>query len=162
MMSEVGISKYFFLFLLILLVTLGAGDSHASSETWIQPIDGLRLGLRIPILNYKDSNAFQLSIIFENLGKEKMIILPESIHRNYQVKGHGAAKYVPFPGPPISPWRDAFTLLPGRKNEMKLVGMRDRDGIWILEPGTYHLSIRYIVPQNLISAYANDDSMTTK
>ena len=155
-MSEVGISKYSYLYFLILLVALSAGKSDATTETWMQPINGLRLWLHISTPNYKDPNAFQLSIFFENMGKGKIIILPESIHRNYQAIGQGAAKYVPYPGPRISPWRDAFPLLPGRKNEIKLMGMRDRDGIWVLEPGAYNLSIRYIVLQDLISAYARD------
>jgi len=155
-MGKVGNSKYSFLYLLILIVILSAGKCEATAELWTQPMDGLRLGLSTSTPIYKDPNIFQLSIVFQNLGKEKIIILTESIHRNYQVKGHGAAKYVPFPGPPISPWRGAFPLLPGQKNEIKYVGMRDRDGIWVLEPGTYNLSIQYVVPQDLISAYARD------
>jgi hypothetical protein len=34
--------------------------------------------------------------------------------------------------------------------------MRDGDGIWILEPGIYDLSIRYIVPRDWVEAYARD------
>jgi hypothetical protein len=155
-MGKVGISKYSYLYLLILIVTVGAGNSPATTETWTQPINGLRLGLYTPVPNYKDFNSFQLSVIFENVGKEKIIILPQSIRRNYQSKGHGAAKYIPFPGPRIYPLKDAFTLLPGQKNEINLVGMRDGDGIWMLEPGTYDLSIRYTVSQDLVSSYARD------
>jgi len=156
MMSEVGISKYFYLYFLILLATLGAGNSQATTETWTQPINGLRLGLYTPTPNYKDLNSFQLSVIFENVGKDKIIILPQSIHRNYQSRDQGTAKYVPFPGPRMSPWKDAFTLFPGHKNKIKLVGMRDGDGIWGLEPGTYDLSIRYIVPRDWVETYARD------
>jgi hypothetical protein len=156
MMSEVGISKYFCLYSLILIVTLGAGNSPTTTETWTQPIDGLRLRLYTPTPNYKDFNSFQLSVIFENVGKEKIIILPQSIRRNYQSKGQGATKYVPFPGPRLSPWKDAFTLMPGQRNELKFLGMRDGDGIWILEPGIYDLSIRYIVPRDWVEAYARD------
>lgn len=155
-MGKVGISKYSYLYLLILIVTLGAGNSDAITETWTQPIDGLRLGLYTPTPNYKDFNSFQLSVIFENVGKEKIIILPQSIRRNYQSKGHGAAKYIPFPGPRIYPLKDAFTLLPGQRDEINFVGMRDGDGIWILEPGTYDLSVRYTVSQDLVSSYARD------
>ena len=155
-MGKVGIFKHYYLYLLILIVILGAGNSDATTETWTQPLDGLRLALYVSTPIYKDPNTFLLSIVFENLGKEKIIILPESIHRNYQVKGHGAAKYVPFPGPPISPWRGAFPLLPGQKNEIKYVGMRDRDGIWVLEPGTYNLSMQFIVPQDLAVGYGRE------
>jgi len=153
-----GISspKFFYLYLFILSVTVGVGDSPATTETWTQPINGLRLGLYTPAPNYKDFNSFQLSVIFENLGKEKIVILPQSIRRNYQSKGHGAAKYVPFPGPRIYPLKDAFTLLPGQRNEINFVGMRDGDGIWTLEPGPYDLSIRYTVSQDLVSSYARD------
>ncbi len=153
-----GISppKFFYLYLFILSVTVGVGDSPATTETWTQPIDGVRLGLYTPTPNYKDFNSFQLSVIFENVGKEKIVILPQSIRRNYQSKGHGAAKYIPFPGPRIYPLKDAFTLLPGQRSEINFVGMRDGDGIWMLEPGTYDLSIRYTVSQDLVSSYARD------
>jgi hypothetical protein len=148
--------KFFYLYLFILSVTVGLGNSHAATEPWTQPIDGLRLGLYTPAPNYKDFNSLQLSVIFENVGKEKIVILPQSIRRNYQSKGHGAAKYVPFPGPRIYPLKDAFTLLPGQRNEINFVGMRDGDGVWMLESGTYDLSIRYNVSQDLVSSYVRD------
>jgi hypothetical protein len=142
---------------------MGAEYSYAqgrlnelATETWTQPVNGVRISVYTPTQNYKDPNTFQLSVLFENLGKEKLIILPGSMNWNYQSRDQGTAIYVPFPGPRISPWRDAFTLLPDRKNEMKLVGMRDGDGLWVLEPGTYDLSIRYIVPQDRAAAYARD------
>ena len=148
--------KFFYLYLLILFVTVSVGDSHATTETWTQPVDGLRLGLYTPTPNYKDFNSFQLSVIFENVGKEKIVILPQSIRRNYQSKGHSAAEYVPFPGPRIYPLKDAFTLLPGQRNGVNFVGMQDGDGIWKLEPGSYDLSIRYTVSQDLVLSYARD------
>jgi hypothetical protein len=156
MMGELGHSKYSYLYLLILIVILSAGKCDATTDTWTQPMDGLRLGLSISTPIYKDPNIFQLSIVFQNLGKEKIIILPESTRRIYQVKGQGVAKYVPFPGPPIPPWRGAFPLLPGQKNEIKYVGMKDRDGIWVLEPGTYNISIKYVVPQDLAVGYGRE------
>jgi hypothetical protein len=155
-MGEVSKFKYSCFYLLILIITLSAGKCDAAAELWTQPMDGLRIGLSTSTPIYKDPNIFQLSIIFQNLGKEKIIILPESTRRVYQGKGQGVPKYVPFPGPPISPWRGAFPLLPGHINEIKYVGMRDRDGIWVLEPGTYNLSKQYVVPQDLISAYVRD------
>jgi hypothetical protein len=153
-----GISppKFFYLYLFILSVTVGMENSHAATATWTQPIDGLRLGLYTPTPNYKDFNSFQLSVIFENAGKEKIVILPQSIRRNYQSRDQGTAKYIPFPGPRIYPLKDAFTLLPGQRNEIIFVGMRDGDGVWMLEPGTYNLSIRYNVSQDLVLSYARD------
>jgi len=153
-----GISrpKFFCLYLFILSVTVGVGDGHATKETWTQPIDGLRLGLYTPTPHYKDFNSFRLSVIFENVGKEKIVILPQSIRRNYRSKDHGAAKYIPFPGPRIYPLKDAFALLPGERNEINLVGMRDGDGIWMLEPGTYDLSIQYSASQDLVLSYTRD------
>lgn len=148
--------KFFYLYLFILSVAVGVGDSQAATETWTQPINGLRLGFYTSTPNYKDFNSFQLSVIFENVGKEKIIILPESIRRKYQAKGQGTAKYVPFPGPRMYPLKDAFTLLPGQRNEINFIGMRDGDGIWMLEPGTYDLSIWYTVSQDLVSSYARD------
>ncbi len=148
--------KFFFLYLFFLSVTVAVGDSRATTETWTQPIDGLRLGLYTPTPNYKDFNSFQLSVIFENVGKEKIVILPQSIRRNYESRGHGAVEYVPYPGPRIYPLKDAFTLLPGQRNGVNFVGMRYGDGIWKLEPGTYDLSIRYTVSQDLVLSYARD------
>jgi hypothetical protein len=157
MMRKAGIPKLLYFYPFIISVTLCIGHSHAIPETWTQPINGLRLSLHSPTQNYKDPNAFQLSVLFENVGKEKIIIiLPQSIRQNYEAKGRGTAKYIPFPGPRISPWKDAFTLLPGRRDEIKLVGMRDGDGIWKLEPGTYDFSARYIVPQDFVAAYIRD------
>jgi hypothetical protein len=116
-MSKVSTAKYFYPYLLVLSITMGAEYSHAqgrlnelATETWTQPINGLRLGLHVSIPIYKDPNTFQLSIVFENLGKEKITIIPQSLHRNYQARGQGATKYVPFPGPRLSPWKDASTL----------------------------------------------------
>jgi hypothetical protein len=154
--GELGRFKYSYLYLLILVVTLSVGKCDATAELWTQPMEGLRLGLYTPTPNYKDFNSFQLSVIFENMGKDRIIILPQSIRRDYQSKGHGAAKYVPFPGPRIYPLKDAFTLLPGQKNEINLVGIRDGDGLWVLDPGTYDLSVRYTVSQDLVSSYARD------
>ncbi len=153
-----GISspKFFYLYLCILSVTVGVGESFAATETWTQPIDGLLLGLYTSTPNYKDFNLFQLSVMFENVGKEKIVILPQSIRRHYESRGHGAAEYIPYPGPRIYPLKDAFTLLPGQRNEINFVGMRDGDGIWKLEPGPYDLSIRYIVSQDLVLSYARD------
>ena len=148
--------KFFYPYLFILFVTVGVGDSPATTETWTQPINGLRLGLYTSTPDYKDHNSFQLSVIFENVGKEKIVILPQSIRRKYKSRGHGVAEYIPFPGPRIYPLKDAFTLLPGQRNEINFVGMRDGDGIWKLEPGTYDLSIRYIVSQDLVLSYARD------
>jgi hypothetical protein len=148
--------KFICLYLFILCITVGVGYGHATKETWTQPVDGLRLGVYTSTSNYKDFNSCQLSVIFENVGKDRLIILPQSIRRNYQSKGQGAAKYVPFPGPRIYPLKDAFTLLPGQRNKINFVGMRDGDGIWMLEPGTYNLSIRYTVSQDLVSSYARD------
>jgi hypothetical protein len=156
MMRKAIIPKLLYFYPFIISVTLWVSHSHAIPEAWTQPINGLRLSLHSPPQNYKDPNAFQLSVVFENVGREKIVILPESIRREYQSKGHGKAKYVPFPGPRIYPLKDAFTLLPGQRNEMNLVGMRDGDGLWVLEPGTYDLSIRYTVDQDLVSSYARD------
>jgi hypothetical protein len=155
-MNKVFMHKLFYFYLLILSITLSFGYSQSATVSWTQPVNGLRLGIFTPTPNYGDPETFKLSLLFENLGKEKISVLSQSIRRNYQSKGQGTAKYVPFPGPRISPWKDIFTLLPGQRNEIKLVGMRDGDGIWVLEPGTYDLSIWYVVPQDLVSAYARD------
>ncbi len=155
-MGELVNSKYSYLYLLILTVTLIAGKCEAAAELWTQPMDGLCLGLSTSTRIYKDPNTFQLSIILPLRGKKKIMIIPESPRRIYQGKGQGVAKYVPFPGPPIYPWRGAFPLLPGQKNEIRYVGMRDRDGIWVLEPGPYNLSMQYIVPQELAGGYGRE------
>ena len=155
-MSKVGRPKFLYLYLFIVTTTLGIVYSHAATERWGNPVEGLRLSIDTPTLEYKDPNAFQLSVLFENVGKEKIVILPQSIRRNYESKGHGAAEYIPYPGPRIYPLKDAITLSPGQRNEINFVGMRDGDGIWKLEFGTYDLSIRYTVSQDLVSSYARD------
>jgi len=155
-MNKVGKLKFLYLYLFVLTTTLGIVYSHATTERWGNQVDGLRLSIYTPTPEYKDPNAFQLSVLFENVGKEKIVILPQSIRRNYESRGHGAAEYVPYPGPRIYPLKDAFTLLPGQRNEINFVGMRDGDGIWKLEPGTYDLSVRYTVSQDLVLSYARD------
>ena len=155
-MNKVGKLKFLYLYLLILITILGIVYSHATTERWDNQVDGLRLSIYTPTPEYKDPNAFQLSVLFENVGKEKIVILPQSIRRNYESRGHGAAEYVPYPGPRIYPLKDAFTLLPGQRNGVNFVGMQDGDGIWKLEPGSYDLSIRYTVSQDLVLSYARD------
>jgi hypothetical protein len=78
-MSKVGAAKYFYPYLLVLSITMGAEYSHPqgrlnepATETWTQPVNGVRIGIYTPTQNYKDPNAFQLSVLFENLGKEKL------------------------------------------------------------------------------------------
>jgi len=96
LMGEVGKSNILYLYLLILIFILGAGKCDASSrimdsaDGWASPwpfhLD--------PI--YKDPNTFQLSVVFQNLGKEKIVILPESTRRIYQGKARGCKNMAHF------------------------------------------------------------------
>ena len=67
----------------------------------------------------------------------------------------GVAQYSPFPGSPIRPWKDAFLLQPGQSRTLILRGMRDRDGVWNLEPGHYEMSIRLTVTPEAAKASAS-------
>jgi hypothetical protein len=91
-------------------------------------------------------------MILENNGGAPVIVLPQSLRRQYLSIGAGAARYSPYPGPPISPWKDAFLLRPGQSRTLTVRGMRDGDGVWNLEPGRYELSIRLSVTSDTVEA----------
>ncbi len=127
----------------------GVQGAPASAQDWSPAVRGLRLRVRSPNPSYDDPASFSLEVVFENAGDTPIGILPVYVRRRYRALGSGVARYVPYPGPPIYPWRGAFALGPGRRQTVKLLGMGDGDGIWALEPGTYELSVRYIVDEEV-------------
>ena len=91
---------------------------------------------------YEEPAEFELSVIFSSNCTAPVIVLPQSLRREYDSVESGVAQYSPFPGPPVKPWKDAFLLRPTKRKELTVRGMRDRDGVWKLEPGQYDVSIR--------------------
>jgi hypothetical protein len=94
---------------------------------------------------YEEPAKFELSVVLRNNGAAPVIVLPQSLRREYVSLDAGVARYSPYPGPPIKPWKDAFLLRPGESRTLAVRGMRDGDGVWNLEPGRYELSIRLSV-----------------
>jgi hypothetical protein len=101
---------------------------------------------------YGKPAEFQLSVVFRNDGEAPVIVLPQSLRRIYVSLDDGVARYSPYPGPPIKPWRDAFLLQPGQSRAIAVRAMRDRDGVWNLEPGRYELSVRLTVTPAAVEA----------
>jgi hypothetical protein len=90
---------------------------------------------------YDDPPAFELSVIVENRGGIPLVVLPQALRRVYSAVGSGSAEYTPYPGPPVPPWKGAFSLQPGQTRTLTFVGMRDGDGSWKIEPGRYELRV---------------------
>ncbi len=127
----------------------GVQASSDSAQSWTPAVRGLRLRVQSAAPTYDDAASFSLEVVFENVGDTPVGILPPVIRRRYRALGSGRATYIPYPGPPIYPWRGAFALGPGEVRSVTVVGMRDGDGIWALEPGAYELSVRYIVDESV-------------
>jgi hypothetical protein len=94
---------------------------------------------------YSEPAQFDLSVIMTNGGDAPLIVLPQSLRREYLSLESGTAHYSPYPGPPSKPWRDAFVLTPDQSHTWAVRGMGDGDGVWRLEPGRYELSARLSV-----------------
>jgi hypothetical protein len=105
---------------------------------------------------YAEPAKFEFSVIFRSNCSAPVIVLPQSLHREYVSVGSGAAQYSPFPGPPIKPWQDAFLLRPGQSQTLMIRGMHDGDGVWNLEPGRYEMSIRLAVTPETTKACASE------
>ena len=112
----------------------------------------LNLEIQTASAEYREPEKFELSLVFRNDGDAPIIVLPQSLRREYGSMGSGAARYSPYPGPPIEPWRDAFLLGPGQSRTLTVHGMRDGDGVWVLEPGTYDLRLRLRVTPEVVEA----------
>ena len=94
---------------------------------------------------YDDPAIFELSVIIQNLGSSRLVVLPQSLRREYSAAASGSATYTPYPGPPVPPWKGAFSLEPGQSRTLAFVGMRDGDGSWKIDPGRYELRVRLSV-----------------
>jgi hypothetical protein len=91
---------------------------------------------------YAKPAEFEFSAILKNNGDAPLVVLPQSLRREYVPLENGAAHYSPYPGPPIKPWNGAFLLRPGLSRTLMLRGMEDGDGVWRLDPGRYELNMR--------------------
>ena len=102
----------------------------------------LVIHLEPSISEYAKPAEFEFSAILKNNGDAPLVVLPQSLRREYVPLENGAAHYSPYPGPPIKPWNGAFLLRPGLSRTLMLRGTDDGDGVWRLEPGRYELSVR--------------------
>jgi hypothetical protein len=96
--------------------------------------------------------AFEMTVVVRNQGDVPLVVLPHGLRRVYDAVGSGAAVYSPYPGPPMAPWRGAFSLEPGGSRTLSFVGMSDGDGIWRIEPGRYALRARLSVTSDAARA----------
>ncbi|MBW1844191.1 MAG: hypothetical protein JRJ05_07600 [Deltaproteobacteria bacterium] len=103
---------------------------------------------------YTDPAEFEFSVILKNHGDAPLVVLPQSLRREYVSLGNGTAHYSPYPGPPIKPWNGAFLLRPGLSRTLMLRGMNDGDGVWRLDPGRYELNVRLSVTREQARASA--------
>jgi len=110
---------------------LQPAPSHAS----------LTIEIRSSTPVYDDPAAFEFSVIVQNRGSFSLVVLPHALRRVYAAVGSGSAEYSPYPGPPMPPWRGAFSLQPGQTQTLTFVGMRDGDGLWNLQAGRYALHV---------------------
>jgi len=124
----------------------GPGAASAASP--------LALEATSPTPQYADPALFRLTVVFHNRGEAPVVVLPTRIRREYRAVGDGKADYLPYPGPPISPWKGAFALAAGASRSVELEGMDDGDGIWRLAPGHVDLVVRYAVDTELAAQTA--------
>jgi hypothetical protein len=124
-----------------LLLALAAGILLGSTPAFAE----LAIHVESSTQEYAKPAEFELSITLKNHGDAPLIVLPQSLRREYVSLGNGAAHYSPYPGPPIKPWNGAFLLRPGQNRTLVLRGMDDGDGVWRLDPGRYELSVRLSV-----------------
>ena len=126
----------------------GVWGGSDSAQGWSPAVRGLRLRAQSPNPTYDDLESFILQVVFENVGDTAIGVVPASVRRRYRALGAGRVTYVPLPAPPIYPWRNAFALGPKETRTVTFVGSRDGNAHWNLEPGTYELSVRYIVDED--------------
>lgn len=94
---------------------------------------------------YSKPGEFALRFSIQNRESEPLLVLPNQVRRDYEARSGGQVKYLPFPGPALSPWMNAFVLQPGEVRTLEQSGMRDGDGSWDLSAGQYRLRLRYEV-----------------
>ena len=123
-----------------------AGGSHR----------GLRLEAASPAPRYANPERFRVHARFANPGDVPVVVLPAQLRRRYREIGGATAQYLPFPGPPVSPWRGAFVLEAGDSQTVALSGMRDADGVWRLAAGRYALVLSYSVGPEIAAQRATE------
>ena len=135
--------------------------SATASAAWVvggagaaSAVSPLALEATSPTPQYADPALFRLTVVFHNRGEAPLVVLPTRIRREYRAVGAGSADYLPYPGPPISPWKGAFALAAGASRSVELEGVGDGDGIWRLAPGRFDLVVRYAVEPELATQTA--------
>jgi hypothetical protein len=118
------------------------GDGSVSS---IRSEGGLLMWVESAVVAFQRPEEFSLSVAFENSGAGPVVILPESLSREFLSRGKGEATYQPYPGPPVPPWRGALALGAGERKTVTFEGLRDSGGVWLLELGAHLLNLSYKV-----------------
>lgn len=132
-----------------ILFALLAVCAHGSDISTVSESKPLLVSVSSSTPTYDYPASFRLSITFENRSEKPLVILPALLHRHYLQLETGRAKYVPYPGPLILPWKGAFVLSAQTNRVIETKGMRDGDGVWVLEPGSYQISVKYAVDSEL-------------
>jgi hypothetical protein len=117
----------------------------APGATRAEEPPALTLGVASPTQCYADPATFQITVTFYNSGATELLVLPALVRRAYYAMDEGSATYVPHPGPPLSPWKGAFTVPAHDSRSAHFSGMRDGDGVWRVEAGHYRVVARYSV-----------------
>lgn len=113
---------------------------------------GVGLTLVSSSAQYGAPGGFALGVSIENRTSFPLIVLPNLVRREYEAMSGDSVKYIPFPGPVLPPWSNAFVLQAGEIRTFQQAGMRDGDGTWDLAPGKYRLRLRYDVPPEFESS----------
>jgi hypothetical protein len=125
------------------------GFTRDGSISAIQSEDGLLMWVEAAVIAFRRPEEFGMSVTFENSGTGPVVILPESLRREFLPRGKGKATYQPYPGPPIPPWRGSFALGAGERKTIAFEGLGGSGGVWLLEPGAYLLNLSYKVPKEI-------------
>jgi len=144
-----------FVFAFALAITFPGAIADAGAVNHVPLADlaeSLEIRAESPAPRYSVPERFHFVVTIRNRAKNALVILPGGIRRVYKALDRGSAGYVPFPGPPLSPWRNAFLLFPGESRTMEFQGMRDGDGVWMLDPGEYLLAIRMTVSADVANS----------
>ena len=132
------------LLIALFLIVFACGPPLASA-----PEAGLFVRAHSSTPTYSGPADFHFAVVLANREDSAVVVLPGALRRSYTPRSGGAARYIPFPGPRLAPWKGAFLLLPGQTHTLEFTGMRDGDRIWDLEPGRYELTVRFHVTPDL-------------
>ena len=94
-----------------------------------------------PMEEFKDSDQFVLLVEIQNISDEACVAFPAYIRTEWKPTEGQGARFVAYPGPVVDPWPTAILLNGGQIKTIALRGLKNADGVWLLEHGSYHLSV---------------------